>query len=214
MGKETANKNKNSLISLKDKIKQKKHRFHMQHTNGHVPYSLQMSNFNGHRTVETVKECNFFGPRSEFVISGSDCGHAFIWRKSDQKIVNIIRGDGRICNVVQGNPVNCSLVTSGLDSSVKLFTPIKEVVYGDEECDERMEKWEEVMAENERESQSSRRPIPMSLLVYLLRRGLYGFDTDDDDGEVEDEVEEDEVDEEDDDDMKEEPVANEHDEQG
>ena len=52
-----------------------------------------MSLFSGHRTVETVKECNFFGNRSEYIISGSDCGHVFIWRKSDGKIINLLKGD-------------------------------------------------------------------------------------------------------------------------
>ena len=194
--KEKANKNKQTL---REKMRFNLFRKPRQYIDGHVPYSLQMNNFSGHRTVETVKECNFFGPRSEFVISGSDCGHAFIWRKSDGKIVNIIKGDGRITNVVQGNPVNCSLVTSGLDSTVKLFTPTSDGVYKDNESDERKEKWVQVVEENKRESQNSRRPIPMSLLVYLLRRGLYGFDTDDDDEEEDDDDMKDDDESEDDD---------------
>lgn len=66
-----------------------------------IPFGLELRTFAGHRTVETVKECNFFGPRSEYVISGSDCGHVFIWRKSDGQIINVLKGDSRITNVVQ-----------------------------------------------------------------------------------------------------------------
>eukprot|EP00486_Rosalina_sp_Unknown_P009055 CAMPEP_0201595936 /NCGR_PEP_ID=MMETSP0190_2-20130828/192773_1 /ASSEMBLY_ACC=CAM_ASM_000263 /TAXON_ID=37353 /ORGANISM="Rosalina sp." /LENGTH=492 /DNA_ID=CAMNT_0048056091 /DNA_START=724 /DNA_END=2202 /DNA_ORIENTATION=- len=163
---------------------------------GYIPYSLQISNYKGHRTVETVKECNFFGPQSEYIISGSDCSHAFIWRKSDGKIVNVIKGDSRITNVVQGNPINCSLVTSGLDKTVKLFTPTAETACNksENELDERNKQWNNIINTNQRDSESASRPIPMSLLVYLLRRGLYGFDVSDDDDEDDQDQDQDEDD--------------------
>ncbi|CAN0384677.1 unnamed protein product, partial [Hapterophycus canaliculatus] len=41
--------------------------------------------FTGHRNVLTVKQVNFYGPRSEFVVSGSDCGHIFLWDKVRQR---------------------------------------------------------------------------------------------------------------------------------
>ena len=133
-----------------------------------------------------MKECNFFGPKSEYVISGSDCRHVFIWRKSDGKIVNILKGDSRITNVVQGNPTNCSLVTSGLDNTVKLFTPTATASYKENEMEKRQQRWQDIMDENERDSERSRHPIPMSLLVYLLQRGLYGPDISDDDEDEDD----------------------------
>jgi len=34
--------------------------YHESFECGYIPYSLQISNYTGHRTVETVKECNFF----------------------------------------------------------------------------------------------------------------------------------------------------------
>lgn len=43
--------------------------------------------------VFPVKGVNFFGDRSQFVISGSDCGHIFIWDKETESIVNFFRGD-------------------------------------------------------------------------------------------------------------------------
>jgi WD40 repeat protein len=36
---------------------------------------------------------NFFGPRSEFVVSGSDCGNVFLWDKETQDIVQYMKGD-------------------------------------------------------------------------------------------------------------------------
>ena len=37
--------------------------------------------YRGHRNSATVKGVNFYGPRSEYVISGSDCGNIFFWSK-------------------------------------------------------------------------------------------------------------------------------------
>lgn len=47
----------------------------------------------------TVKGVNFFGPRSEFIVSGSDCGNIFFWDKSTEAIVQWMRGDeeGVVC---------------------------------------------------------------------------------------------------------------------
>ena len=33
----------------------------------------------GHLNNRTVKSVNFLGPNGEHVISGSDCGHFFVW---------------------------------------------------------------------------------------------------------------------------------------
>ena len=42
------------------------------------------------------------GPKSEYVISGSDCGHIFIWNKSTEEVVNFLPGDktGVVCNYI------------------------------------------------------------------------------------------------------------------
>ncbi|XP_029815332.1 DDB1- and CUL4-associated factor 8, partial [Manacus vitellinus] len=41
----------------------------------------------------SVKGVNFYGPKSEFVVSGSDCGHIFLWEKSSCQIVQFMEGD-------------------------------------------------------------------------------------------------------------------------
>jgi WD repeat-containing protein 42A len=41
----------------------------------------------------SVKGVNFFGDKSQFIVSGSDCGHVFIWDKQTGSIVNFFRGD-------------------------------------------------------------------------------------------------------------------------
>lgn len=45
------------------------------------------------RNRQTIKGVNFFGPRSEFIMSGSDCSNIFIWDKETEAIVQWLRGD-------------------------------------------------------------------------------------------------------------------------
>lgn len=49
--------------------------------------------YKGHSSVRTVKEVNFFGPRSEYLISGSDDGRIFIWNSKTCEIIRAIPGN-------------------------------------------------------------------------------------------------------------------------
>lgn len=40
-----------------------------------------------------MKGVNFYGPKSEFVVSGSDCGHIFLWEKASCQVVQFMPGD-------------------------------------------------------------------------------------------------------------------------
>lgn len=40
-----------------------------------------------------VKGVNFYGPCSEFVVSGSDCGHIYLWDKHSARVVQFMEGD-------------------------------------------------------------------------------------------------------------------------
>ena len=40
-----------------------------------------------------MKGVNFFGPQSEYIVSGSDCGHVFMWDKETEQVVNLMKGD-------------------------------------------------------------------------------------------------------------------------
>ncbi|KAB1226114.1 DDB1- and CUL4-associated factor 8 [Morella rubra] len=40
----------------------------------------------GHRNCLTVKGVNFFGPNDDYILSGSDCGHIFVWKKEENDI--------------------------------------------------------------------------------------------------------------------------------
>ena len=72
----------------------------------HVSCSAHTRTYRGHCNVKTVKDVNFFGLQDEYVVSGSDSGHIFIWDKKTSQLVNILEGDGEIVNVVQGKNVD------------------------------------------------------------------------------------------------------------
>lgn len=78
----------------------------------------------GHRNNDTIKGVNFFGPRSEYVVSGSDCGHVFLWEKSTEKVVQLLEADriGAV-NCLEPNPQCMTLATSGLEHDVKIWSP-------------------------------------------------------------------------------------------
>jgi nuclear receptor interaction protein len=71
----------------------------------HVPCSSHTRIYTGHCNVRTVKDVNFFGQEDEYVVSGSDCGHLFIWDKKTANLINILEGDGEVVNVVQGTNI-------------------------------------------------------------------------------------------------------------
>ncbi|XP_014216929.1 DDB1- and CUL4-associated factor 8 isoform X1 [Copidosoma floridanum] len=83
--------------------------------------------YQGHRNSATVKGVNFFGPKSEFILSGSDCGNIFIWDKKTEAIVQWMPGDehGSV-NVLESHPHIPILATSGLDYDVKIWIPSRE----------------------------------------------------------------------------------------
>ncbi|KAJ8668846.1 hypothetical protein QAD02_000105 [Eretmocerus hayati] len=83
--------------------------------------------YQGHRNCATVKGINFFGPSSEFVLSGSDCGNIFIWDKKSEAIVQWMAGDEQgTVNALEPHPSIPILATSGLDYDVKIWIPSRE----------------------------------------------------------------------------------------
>ncbi|KAJ5601164.1 hypothetical protein N7510_010698 [Penicillium lagena] len=67
-----------------------------------VPCSSHTRVYRGHCNIKTVKDVNFFGLNDEYVVSGSDSGHIFIWDRKTANLVNILEGDSEVVNVVQG----------------------------------------------------------------------------------------------------------------
>ena len=67
-----------------------------------IPCSSHTGVYTGHCNVKTVKDVNYFGMDDQYVVSGCDSGHFFIWDKKTSQLVNILEGDGEVVNVVQG----------------------------------------------------------------------------------------------------------------
>ncbi|XP_049622816.1 DDB1- and CUL4-associated factor 8-like [Suncus etruscus] len=80
--------------------------------------------YKGHRNTLPFKGVNFYGPRSQFVVSGSDCGHLFFWEKSSSQIVQCFHGDqGVTINCVEPHPHLPVIASCGLDVTPKIWGP-------------------------------------------------------------------------------------------
>ena len=82
--------------------------------------------FEGHQNLDTIKAVNYFGPRSEFVVSGSDCGHVFIWDAQDGRLLQLFKADniGAVNAIEQPHDINDPLLcSSGLQNSFKVWKP-------------------------------------------------------------------------------------------
>ncbi|XP_077471786.1 DDB1- and CUL4-associated factor 8 [Stigmatopora argus] len=81
--------------------------------------------YKGHRNNATVKGVNFYGPCSEFVVSGSDCGNIYLWDKHSARIVQFMEEADRsgVVNCLEPHPHQPNMVTSGLDHYIKVWAP-------------------------------------------------------------------------------------------
>ncbi|XP_075394438.1 DDB1- and CUL4-associated factor 8-like [Tenrec ecaudatus] len=80
--------------------------------------------YKGHRNHDSAKGVNFYGPRSEFIMSGSDCGHIFFWEKSSCQVVQFFEADRRrSVHCLEPHPYLPVLASSGLDHEVKVWAP-------------------------------------------------------------------------------------------
>ncbi|KAJ6260925.1 hypothetical protein Dda_3586 [Drechslerella dactyloides] len=93
----------------------------------HAPIEENTRLYRGHCNVQTVKDVNFYGLQDEYVVSGSDCGHVFIWDKETTELIQILHGDSSVVNVVQGHPTEPMLAVSGIDDTIKIFSPDRQM---------------------------------------------------------------------------------------
>ncbi|VVC32811.1 Hypothetical protein CINCED_3A009379 [Cinara cedri] len=83
----------------------------------------------GHCNTSTdIKEANFFGSQSQFIVAGSDDGFFFVWDRNTENNLLILKGDTSIVNCLQPHPSEFMLATSGIDNEVKLWTPLSDDV--------------------------------------------------------------------------------------
>ncbi|KAG8097136.1 hypothetical protein GUJ93_ZPchr0013g35771 [Zizania palustris] len=70
-----------------------------------------------------IKQASFLGEQGEFIASGSDDGRWFIWDKRTGRLIKMLVGDGAVVNCIQSHPYDCAVATSGIDNTIKLWTP-------------------------------------------------------------------------------------------
>ncbi|XP_018422515.1 PREDICTED: DDB1- and CUL4-associated factor 6 isoform X2 [Nanorana parkeri] len=119
--------------------------------------------FKGHRNSRTmIKESCFWG--KNFVISGSDCGHIFIWDRHTAEHLMLLEADNHVVNCVQPHPYDPILASSGIDYNVKVWSPLEE---------DKSFNWalaEEIMSRNELMLEETRNTItvPASFMLRML----------------------------------------------
>lgn len=72
----------------------------------------------GRRSVDTIKGVGFFGPHSEYVVSGSDDATIAVWDKHTGELIRSLRGHRSTVNTVVEHPFDPILLSSGIDNVV------------------------------------------------------------------------------------------------
>ncbi|XP_043732156.1 DDB1- and CUL4-associated factor 6 isoform X13 [Cervus elaphus] len=81
--------------------------------------------YKGHRNSRTmIKEASFWG--ANFVMSGSDCGHIFIWDRHTAEHLMLLEADNHVVNCLQPHPFDPILASSGIDYDIKIWSPLEE----------------------------------------------------------------------------------------
>eukprot|EP00192_Tetraselmis_astigmatica_P006919 CAMPEP_0117666086 /NCGR_PEP_ID=MMETSP0804-20121206/10173_1 /TAXON_ID=1074897 /ORGANISM="Tetraselmis astigmatica, Strain CCMP880" /LENGTH=788 /DNA_ID=CAMNT_0005473577 /DNA_START=136 /DNA_END=2502 /DNA_ORIENTATION=+ len=83
-----------------------------------------IGSFSGHVNHRTVKGVSFMGESDEYIVSGSDCGHVFVWDVNTAKLLWAQPGDTAVVNCLEPHPLlPLTLATSGIEPTVKLWAP-------------------------------------------------------------------------------------------
>nr|XP_026489522.1 DDB1- and CUL4-associated factor 8 isoform X1 [Vanessa tameamea] len=92
-----------------------------------VGYTHRYSGHCNSATFKVYKGVAFFGPKSEYIVSGSDCSYIYMWEKKSEAIVQWMEGDKKgVVNCIETHPRFPVMATSGLDKDVKIWIPKRE----------------------------------------------------------------------------------------
>lgn len=94
------------------------------HDRGEGEEDYVVQRYGGHRNYRTVKGVSFMGACDEYVVSGSDDGHVYIWSTEDGVLRQWLEGDEDVVNCLEPHPwLPLTLATSGIDYDVKVWQP-------------------------------------------------------------------------------------------
>ncbi|CAG9818494.1 unnamed protein product [Phaedon cochleariae] len=117
----------------------------------------------GHRNSRTmIKEATFWG--DEHVMSGSDCGHVFVWRRDSGALRMLLQADQHVVNCLQPHPTLPLLATSGIDHDVKLWAPVLQEARFDEEMAADLINRNAIMLEETRDTIT----VPAAFMIRML----------------------------------------------
>ena len=82
----------------------------------------EFASYGGHLNRFTfLKRATFAGPNDEYICTGSDSGHAWIYEKATGAVVSLLKADHSTCNGIVPHPTLPFFATYGLDSTAKLW---------------------------------------------------------------------------------------------
>ncbi|XP_034245407.1 DDB1- and CUL4-associated factor 6-like isoform X2 [Thrips palmi] len=132
-------------------------------SNLEIPFPEIKQQYSGHRNARTmIKEATFWG--SDYVMSGSDCGHVFVWDRVTAKLVMLLQADQHVVNCLQPHPTEPMLATSGIDHDVKLWAPIGEGSQFDQSLADEIVKRNALMLEETRDTIT----VPASFMIRMV----------------------------------------------
>ena len=78
----------------------------------------------GHQNELTdIKEANFLDKDNKYIVAGSDDRMLYIWEVESSKLVRAMLGDSEVVNCCQPHPDQLLLATSGIDNTIRLWSP-------------------------------------------------------------------------------------------
>ena len=85
-------------------------------------WNRDFTSYGGHLNRYTfLKSAKYAGPNDEYICTGSDSGHAFIYDKKSSAVVSLLKADFSICNGIVPHPTLPFFITYGINSSAKLW---------------------------------------------------------------------------------------------
>jgi len=82
----------------------------------------EFASYGGHLNRFTfLKRATFAGPNDEYICTGSDSGHAWIYEKATGAVISLLKADHSTCNGVVPHPTLPFFATYGIDSTAKLW---------------------------------------------------------------------------------------------
>ncbi|XP_026869896.2 DDB1- and CUL4-associated factor 6-like isoform X2 [Electrophorus electricus] len=149
---------------IQEIFRRRKERKEMEETEAlSIKRPIAKLSFKGHRNSRTmIKEACFWG--NNFVLSGSDCGHIFIWDRHTGEHVMLLEADNHVVNCLQPHPYEPLLASSGIDYDIKIWSPMEEFPSFDRVLTEEIVVRNELMLEENRTTIT----VPASFMLRML----------------------------------------------